>query len=60
MKVVLIHLDLGIGGAEMLVVNVACAMKLLGHDVKIFTSHHDENRCFEVTKKGGKMNCLIA
>ena len=53
MKIVLVHLDLGIGGAEMLVVNIACAMKSLGHEVKILTSHHDPSHCFEATKKGG-------
>lgn len=55
MKVLLVHLDLGIGGAEMLVVNIACALLELGHDVKIYTSHHDESRCFEATRKGGTL-----
>ncbi|CAE7542477.1 alg2, partial [Symbiodinium microadriaticum] len=59
MKVVLVHLDLGIGGAEMLVVNIACAMKELGHEVKILTAHHDPNRCFEATKKGGAVGDCI-
>jgi alpha-1,3/alpha-1,6-mannosyltransferase len=56
MKVALIHLDLGIGGAERLVVNIAICLKRMGHEVRILTSHHDLNHCFEETKKGGKLN----
>lgn len=48
------HLDLGIGGAEQLVVNIACMLKDSGHKVTIFTTHHDVNHCFEETKPDGK------
>ncbi|CAM9700600.1 unnamed protein product [Ectocarpus sp. 4 AP-2014] len=53
MKVVFVHLDLGIGGAEMLVVNAAVAACRAGHDVVIYTSHHDESRCFKETTGPG-------
>jgi alpha-1,3/alpha-1,6-mannosyltransferase/myotubularin-related protein 1/2 len=50
-RVVLIHLDLGIGGAERLVINTAICLKDIGYDVSILTSHHDNNHCFEETNK---------
>lgn len=53
MRVTIIHLDLGIGGAERLVVNFACQMKELGHDLTIVTSHHELTHCFEETKVEG-------
>jgi hypothetical protein len=49
-KVVMLHMDLGIGGAEMLMVNIACSMKALGYDVIILTSHHNPGHCFDETK----------
>jgi hypothetical protein len=45
--------DTSIGGAEKLVVNVASALLEMGHDIKIYTSHHDKNRCFEETSVTG-------
>ncbi len=55
----LTHPDLGIGGAEMLVVNAATALLNNGHKVKIFTSHHDISRCFRETKPDGLLGGLI-
>ena len=52
MKIGFIHPDLGIGGAERLVVDAAVGLQSLGHQVTIFTSHHDPNHCFEETKDG--------
>ncbi|XP_025823257.1 alpha-1,3/1,6-mannosyltransferase ALG2 isoform X1 [Panicum hallii] len=49
LKVAVIHPDLGIGGAERLIVDAACQLAAHGHDVHVFTSHHDKNRCFEET-----------
>lgn len=38
----------------MLVVNAAVAARRAGHDVVVYTSHHDEGRCFkETTGEGG-------
>lgn len=53
MRVTILHLDLGIGGAEQLIVNVATVIKELGHEVTILTSHHDPSHCFEETKPTG-------
>ena len=55
MKITILHLDLGIGGAEQLIVSIATSMQQLGHDVTILTSHHDVNHCFEETKPDGKI-----
>jgi alpha-1,3/alpha-1,6-mannosyltransferase len=53
MEIIIIHPDLGIGGAERLIVDIAKAMKVLGHSVKLYTSHHDPSRCFEETRGDG-------
>ncbi|KAJ3779641.1 hypothetical protein GGU10DRAFT_400545 [Lentinula aff. detonsa] len=52
LKIAFIHPDLGIGGAEHLVVDAALGLQNLGHQVDIYTSHHDLNHCFEETKDG--------
>lgn len=52
LKIAIIHPDLGIGGAERLIVDAAVELASYGHDVHIFTSHHDKNRCFEETRAG--------
>lgn len=50
MRVVFIHPDLGVGGAERLIVDAAIAVKSNGHEVTMLTSHYDPNHCFEDTK----------
>ncbi|XP_015918601.1 alpha-1,3/1,6-mannosyltransferase ALG2 [Parasteatoda tepidariorum] len=52
MKIAVLHPDLGIGGAERLIVDAALAIKSKGHKLCIFTTHHDPNHCFEETKNG--------
>ncbi|KAL8141292.1 hypothetical protein V2J09_007313 [Rumex salicifolius] len=52
LKIAIIHPDLGIGGAERLIVDAATELSDHGHDVHIFTSHHDRSRCFEETLSG--------
>lgn len=52
MKVVFLHPDLGIGGAERLVVDAGVALQSQGHSVHFITSHHDLNHSFEETKNG--------
>ncbi|KAF4665065.1 Alpha-1,3-mannosyltransferase-like protein [Perkinsus chesapeaki] len=52
LRVVFFHLDLGIGGAENLVVSAAEGLQRLGHHVEFYTSHHDVNHCFQSTKDG--------
>lgn len=51
-KVALIHPDLGIGGAERLVVDAALGLQEKGNEIKIFTSHCDQHHCFEEVKDG--------
>lgn len=51
-KVVFIHPDLGIGGAERFVVDAGLALKSHGHDIQFITSHHDPSHCFQETKDG--------
>eukprot|EP00731_Ephydatia_muelleri_P018030 Em0011g70a len=51
-KVGFIHPDLGIGGAERLIVDAALALKSRGHEVELFTAHHDPGHCFAETKNG--------
>lgn len=52
LRIALCHPDLGIGGAERLVVDAAVELTALGHHVHIFTAHHDRKRCFEETVDG--------
>ena len=49
-RIVFIHPDLGIGGAERLIIDAALALKSKNHNVNIVTSHHDVNHCFIETK----------
>ncbi|PAV56914.1 hypothetical protein WR25_15757 isoform C [Diploscapter pachys] len=50
MRVVFLHPDLGIGGAERLVVDAAVALDRKGHQVKVVTNHYDEKHCFKETR----------
>ncbi|KAI8552430.1 hypothetical protein RHMOL_Rhmol06G0266300 [Rhododendron molle] len=52
LNIALIHPDLGIGGAERLIVDAATELASHGHKVHIFTAHHDRTRCFEETLAG--------
>lgn len=47
MKIAFIHPDLGIGGAERLVVDAAMGLQDLKNDITIYTSHCDKSHCFE-------------
>lgn len=58
MKIAFIHPDLGIGGAERLVIDAALALKSNNHEISIFTAHHDENHCFSETKDGS-LNTVV-
>lgn len=50
--VIIIHPDLGIGGAERLIIDVALALQSRGHRVTIYTSHRDTSHCFEEARDG--------
>ena len=46
-RIAIIHPDLGIGGAEQLIINIALALQDKGgYDVTIYTPHFDPNHCF--------------
>lgn len=51
--VLFIHPDLGIGGAERLVVDAALALKSRGCKVQVWTAHYDTNHCFSETLDSG-------
>lgn len=51
-SIVFFHPDLGIGGAERLVVDAAVGLQNLGHSVTIFTSHCDPTHCFDEARDG--------
>jgi alpha-1,3/alpha-1,6-mannosyltransferase len=51
-RVVFVHPDLGVGGAERLVVDAAIGLQKSGYDVSVFTSRHDATRCFSETSDG--------
>ena len=47
-----VHPDLGIGGAERLVVDAGIALQSKGYDIEMFTAHHDSTHCFTETRDG--------
>ena len=51
-NVIIIHPDLGIGGAERLIIDVALALQSQGHRVTIYTSYRDKSHCFEEARNG--------
>jgi len=52
MTVVFLHPDLGLGGAERLVVDAASHLVANGHQVVVLTAHHDRARAFPATVDG--------
>ena len=52
LRVAFIHPDLGIGGAEQLVVNLALSCQKLGWYVKLYTPSYDPTRAFKEVKDG--------
>jgi alpha-1,3/alpha-1,6-mannosyltransferase len=51
-NIIFIHPDLGIGGAERLIIDAALALQARGHRVTIYTSHRDKSHCFEEARDG--------
>ncbi|VVC95091.1 unnamed protein product [Leptidea sinapis] len=52
LRIIFLHPDLGIGGAERLVLDAALAFRSKGNDVAFFTNHHDTSHCFAETRNG--------
>ncbi|EFY88187.1 mannosyltransferase [Metarhizium acridum CQMa 102] len=50
--IVFFHPDLGIGGAERLVVDAAVGLQNRGHKVVVFTNHCDPTHCFDECRDG--------
>ncbi|KAH7133129.1 hypothetical protein B0J13DRAFT_93844 [Dactylonectria estremocensis] len=50
--IVFFHPDLGIGGAERLVVDAAVGLQNRGHQVIIYTNHCDRTHCFDECRDG--------
>lgn len=46
------HPDLGIGGAERLIIDAAVGLQNRGHKVVIFTSYCDPQHCFDEARDG--------
>ena len=59
-SIVFVHPDLGIGGAERLVIDAAVGLQSLGHKVTILTSHCDPKHCFEEARDGRSILYSIA
>lgn len=59
-KVSLVHPDLGLGGAERLILDLKHALSMDNHEVCVYTSYHDEERCFEdtVNTHGKRLPCI--
>lgn len=51
-KAAVFHLDLGIGGAEQLMVHLASSLVKNMFDVTVYTAHYDSSRCFPETLDG--------
>lgn len=52
LKIAFIHPDLGIGGAERLILDVAGALASQGHKVRFITNHFDKTHAFDELKNG--------
>lgn len=51
-RVAFLHPDLGLGGAERLVVDAAVELTRFGHTVDMYTAYYNPERCFDETKTG--------
>ena len=52
LRIAFCHPDLGLGGAERLIVDAAQELGSRGHEVDVYTAYYDPNRCFQETKSG--------
>lgn len=59
LKIVFVHLDLGIGGAEQLVLQLAQASVAAKHDIEIWTTRCDPSHAFDAVKPGGSLHSFL-
>jgi alpha-1,3/alpha-1,6-mannosyltransferase len=52
LNIAVIHPDLGLGGAEKLIVNAAVALQSKQNNVHVYTAYHDKQRAFNETVDG--------
>lgn len=57
-RAIVLHPDLGLGGAERLIVDASMALQDSGHRITIYTGYHDPNRCFRETVNG-RLNVVV-
>jgi alpha-1,3/alpha-1,6-mannosyltransferase len=58
-NIIVFHPDLGIGGAERLIIDAAVGLQNRGHKVTIFTSHCDPKHCFDEARNGTSISPLM-
>lgn len=58
-SILFIHPDLGIGGAERLVVDAAVGLQERGHKVVVYTSHCDKAHAFDEARDGGSFRISL-
>ncbi|KAI4108804.1 MAG: hypothetical protein L6R37_000802 [Teloschistes peruensis] len=58
-RIVFFHPDLGIGGAERLILDAALALQSLGHTITIYTSHRDPTHCFDEARPNGPLEIRV-
>ena len=51
-SIVFFHPDLGIGGAERLIIDAAVSLQSLGHRVTIYTNYRNKSHCFDEARDG--------
>ena len=51
-SIVFFHPDLGIGGAERLIIDAAISLLNLGHKVTIYTNYRNKSHCFDEARDG--------
>jgi len=52
LRIAILHPELGIGGAERLIVSAALALQSRGHRPTIFTARRDPSHCFAAARDG--------
>lgn len=58
LHIVFLHPNLGIGGAERLIVDAALALQQQNHTVQIYTSYHNTQHAFSETVTGSLAHCI--